>query len=79
MTYHLTLIEDDGTLIASADSLVLPRFLHMHHVEEGQIVELSDEPAPDETIDGPVLTFARIASAVWVDDERAALFVRLRS
>jgi hypothetical protein len=75
-TYNLTLCDLDGTLMAVVpEAPALPRFLHI----TGQSVALSDdaEPPADET--DHVTTFARIASAVWVDDDRNALFVRVAS
>jgi hypothetical protein len=72
-TYALTLCDLDGSLVACVpEAPVLPRFLH---VTAGAIA-LSDEAEPDETMDH-VTTFARIASSIWIGDERDALFVRV--
>ena len=75
MNYSLTLCNPDGTLMAVVpDAPILPRFLH---VTAGAIA-LSDEAEPaDELAADHVTTFARIASSIWVDDERNALFVRV--
>jgi hypothetical protein len=63
--YQLTLCNPDGTLVAIIpDNKILPRYLHDMAV------------APDEILD-PVTTVARVASSVHVDDDRAALFVRV--
>ena len=72
-TYTLTLCDLDGTLMAVLpDAPALPRFLHL----SAETVVGSDEAEPAESADH-VTTFARIASAVWVNDDRSALFVRV--
>jgi hypothetical protein len=72
--YQLTLCNPDGTLVAIIpDNKILPRYLHV----TAGFLYLSDMAvAPDEIVD-PVTTFARVASSVHVDDDRAALFVRV--
>lgn len=80
--YRLTLINPDGALVAEVpDSPVLPRFMHVYKDDDdGQgRLELSDQPDPGQTVTERVVSFARVASAVWVDDDRAALFVRVAS
>jgi hypothetical protein len=75
MTYSLTLCHPDGALHAVIpDAPVLPRYLHV--MEES--IALSDDAEPDaEMIANDATTFMRVASSVWVDDERDALFVRV--
>lgn len=80
--YHLTLIDPDGTLCAEIDTPVLPRYVHFKRAEDGHAAALSDDPTPPsdgyfEDDIGPVVTFMRIASSVWVDDTRNALLVRV--
>lgn len=73
--YRLVLIDDEGRVFGSAMCSGLPRYVHMVSDAEGERWEGSDEPSPTE----PVFhaeTFARVGSAVWVDDGRDALFVR---
>jgi hypothetical protein len=72
--YRLVLIDTEGRTLGQAMSPVLPRYLHLH--PDQQTIEMTDEPTPEDTVDH-VDSFARIASAVWVDDERDALYVRV--
>lgn len=75
--YNLTLCDRDGSLVAVIpETPVLPRFMHLTRNDDGAAVEMSDEPLPSDP-DGRVVSFARVASAVWTDDDRSALFVRL--
>jgi hypothetical protein len=86
-TYTLTLMDDSGEILNVVQSPVLPRFAHViHHSPEAGTLVMSDEPeveVPDAT--AIVVTFARIASAVHVaadegvQEERSALFVRVRA
>lgn len=81
--YTLTLIDPDGSLIAVAQSPGVPRFMHITKpatADEMGAIELSDNPEPDnDDALAEITSFARIASAVWVDDQRDALYVRVRS
>ena len=71
--YNLTLCDLDGSLIASIpEAPVLPRFLHV----TADRIALADTAEPEPTGDH-VTIFRRIASSVWVDDDRGALFVRV--
>jgi hypothetical protein len=75
-TYSLTLCDPDGTLMAVVpEAPALPRFLHV----TAGAMQLSDEAEPADELGGVnhVTTFQRIASSVWIDDERDALFVRV--
>jgi len=72
--YHLTLCDTNGRMLACLpDAPVLPRFLHM--TDDGMCVATDDSEQP-VTMEH-VTTFKRVASSVWVDDERDALFVRV--
>lgn len=73
--YHVLLIAADGTKRAEVTLPVLPRFIH--HGNEN--IVLSDEPEPPADLDefGTILSFARIGSAVRVDDVRDALFLEV--
>jgi hypothetical protein len=73
--YNLTLCDLDGSLVACIpEAPVLPRFLH---VTAGAIA-LADSDTPTDVDPAEhVTTFRRVASSVWVDDDRGALFVRV--
>lgn len=77
LMYHLTLCDRDGSLVAVLpESPVLPRFMHLTREDEGAAVVMSDEAEPGDA-DARVVSFGRVASSVWIDDDRNALFVRL--
>lgn len=76
-TYTITLIDpDSGQQFSQVVAPVLPRFIHIIH-DSGDIVvaELSDQPEPSD-LSKPTTSFDRVGSAVWVDDDRNALFAR---
>lgn len=72
--YRLVLSDDNGRPIAEALSPVLPRFIHI--TGDNERWEASDDPQPADTM-AHSETFARIGSAVWVDNSKDALFVRV--
>lgn len=76
--YNLTLCEPDGSLIASIpDAPLLPRFLHV----TAAAILLADDIDPGNAFAADpaahVTTYARIASSVWLDDSRDALYCRV--
>ena len=83
MTYALTMMDPDGTLIARLpEAPTLPRFIHM----TDEACALTDDAEPPPTAEH-VTTFARVASSVWTAGDlsvgyigqRDALFVRVRA
>ena len=74
--YRFVLIDTNGAQLGEALSPLLPRYLHAIDAADGQEWELTDNPDPEPT-PFHVTTFARIGSAVYVDDDRDAMFVRV--
>lgn len=73
-TYTLTLIDGEtGKVLSTALAPVLPRHIY---VSTSGTAELSDSSEPSAELGLNVEAFDRLASAVWVDDDRSALFVR---
>jgi hypothetical protein len=72
-TYHVTLAEPSGEIIAEFDATQLPRHLFLNHEEREMFG--SDDPEPP-TFDA--IPFDRIGSSVWMehDGSKTALFVR---
>jgi hypothetical protein len=69
-TYECALMHPDGTFVGTIETPGLPR--HIFACAGGRGF-LSDKPEPPE--DG-AMAFDRVGSAVHVDDDRVALFVR---
>jgi hypothetical protein len=72
--YQLTLILPDGSMVLTTPSPINSRYIHLSPVDGTAL--LSDDPAPPAELPN-CDTFARVASAVHVDDDRCALFVRV--
>ena len=78
MRYNLTLCEPDGTLVASIPEMpALPRFLYVTPAT----LQLADHL--DENLDRiaaeTTTIYAGVASSVWTDDDRNALYVQIVS
>lgn len=74
--YELTLAQTDGRVLGKMIASGLPRHIHVatSGEHEGEAF-LSDNPEPPD-LSVHVVSFDRIGSAVHVDDDRDALFVR---
>lgn len=74
--YKVTLIHEDGRLIGKGTIPMPTRYIHLVEGNDNEFaVELSDDPPADE--DRHLDSFARVATPVWVDTDKFALYVRM--